>query len=107
MTDPDATADVVPDHAYLSDQAGGTVDLLGPDGEPALGLHLAAPADHRVDAGWESWSVDLTGPAEPRLDQGTFRVRFADGGETWLFIVPVAADATSTTYQSTFTREAT
>ncbi|MEO9322502.1 hypothetical protein ABFT23_03375 [Nocardioides sp. C4-1] len=102
---PPTDDDVDLDHAYLSARAGTPATLLGPEGEPVLALTLGEPSQERVAGGWASWSVDLVGPADPRLDQSTYRVRF-DDGEAWLFLVPVAGDDATTTYQSTFTREA-
>ncbi|WP_148615381.1 DUF6916 family protein [Nocardioides rubriscoriae] len=101
-----SATDVDLTHPYLAQQAGRPVVLLDDGGRPVLGLDLAAPTAHRTSGGWESWSVELTGPAEPRLPQATYRVRFADGEEAWLFLVPSAADADTSTYLSTFTREA-
>ena len=101
-----STTDVDVTHAYLVAQSGRPVALLDDAARPVLTLDLAVPCDLHESGGWVSWSVELTGPAEPALAQATYRLRFADDGEAWVFLVPQAADATSTTYLSTFTQEA-
>lgn len=71
-------------------------------GRPALRLarvvHLAEPPPgHR-----QPFSLRFRGPAAPALEQGIHRLVHADMGELEIFLVPIAADQDSRTYEAVF-----
>ena len=50
----------------------------------------------------QPFSLRFRGPAAPPLAQGIHRLAHADLGELDIFLVPIAADAESMTYQAVF-----
>ncbi|WP_340540929.1 DUF6916 family protein [Nocardioides sp. GXZ039] len=93
------------DHAFLTAAAGSDVEVLTDDGVAALTLRLGQPSEAKVAGGWVSYSVDLTGPADAALEQGSYRLRFPNGHEDWLMVVPSASDGTRTVYHAAFNQE--
>lgn len=79
----------------------GTRFLL-PDGGQGFPLTLveAAPLAVSGRAGG-GFRLEFTGPAQPLLPQGTYGFAF-DGEDVPIFIVPVAQDANTTTYEAIF-----
>ncbi len=51
-----------------------------------------------------SFSVLFRGPTEPALEQATYLLNHAELGDLTLFLVPIAADETSRTYEVIFNR---
>ncbi len=56
---------------------------------------------HRAGAG-ESFTLTFRGPAALRLAQGIYRMTNATLGEMELFLVQIAADRTSSTFEAVF-----
>ncbi|NTV73032.1 MAG: hypothetical protein HGA66_02360 [Holophaga sp.] len=80
----------------------GTAFGFGPEGGPVLDLRLAEVVPFGT-AQTTGFSLVFQGPAEPRLPQGTHRVRHDGLGEGWIFVVPVGPG----TYEAVFNRLAT
>lgn len=51
-----------------------------------------------------SFSALFRGPAEPALEQATYAMSHAELGDLTLFLVPIAVDETSHTYEAVFNR---
>ena len=51
-----------------------------------------------------SFSVLFRGPTDPALEQATYVLNHAELGDLPLFLVPIAADETSRTYEAVFNR---
>ena len=51
-----------------------------------------------------SFSVLFRGPSEPALQQATYVLNHTELGDLTLFLVPIAADETSRTYEVIFNR---
>ena len=51
-----------------------------------------------------SFSALFRGPTEPALEQATYVLNHAELGDLTLFLVPIAADETSRTYEVIFNR---
>lgn len=66
-------------------------------GEVPLAVTSATPNP----GGRAGGSLLLSGPPEPALAQGTYPVR-AGADEDLLFVVPVGADGSATTYEAVF-----
>jgi hypothetical protein len=64
------------------------------DARPLLG-------SHRV-AGREPFSLVFRGPAQMRLPQGIYKMNHAQLGEMEIFLVQIAADKTSSSFEAVF-----
>ena len=53
--------------------------------------------------GREPFRLHFRGPRDPILPQAIYRLEHADLGPLEIFIVPIARDAESTTYEAIFT----
>lgn len=72
-------------------------------GHPPIDLKLvdAAPGPwQRDDRGKVAFRLEFSGPAEPLLAQATYRIQHPEVGGVDLFIVPLAQDAVSATYEA-------
>lgn len=70
---------------------------------PAVELTLvdAAPGPwQRPEGGKTAFRLEFSGPAHPLLGQGTYRMQHPVLGFVDLFLVPLAQDGTSTTYEA-------
>ncbi len=73
---------------------------------PALGteLKLSALEDRAAPGGYETFSLMLDGPAEPRLGQGIYELAHPRMGTHAIFIVPVQDLAPGIRYEAVFNR---
>lgn len=85
----DLLAGLVGDELELTAAEGVTASLRVAAADPNPGAHPGG-------------SIELTGPRSPAFDQGTYPVRHDAHGDGLLFIVPVAQDDTTRTYQAVF-----
>lgn len=72
---------------------------------PPLELTLvdAAPGPwQRPEGGKTAFRLEFSGPPQPLLGQHTYRLQHADLGAVDLFLVPVARDDESATYEAVF-----
>ncbi|GAB2881265.1 DUF6916 family protein [Nocardioides pacificus] len=83
----------------LANHLGETVAL---EAEGGVEVALVLAAAHPAGEGRIGGSLTLTGPVDQPLGQGTFPLRSDSLGEGLLFIVPVAQDERSRTYESVF-----
>ena len=79
---------------------GEKLEVIFPDGRLALALEKveAIPHAHRGGGGFR---LELLGPVELLLPQGTYSVA-AGSGTHDIFIVPIARDAHGTRYEAIF-----
>lgn len=69
-----------------------------------LTLAEAAPSPwQREEGGKVAFRLEFTGPAEPLLDQRTYRMQHGELGTIEIFIVPIGRDEKATTYEAIFT----
>lgn len=74
----------------------------GPEG--GIGLRLvAAKALGAALRDGGAFALNFMGPAAPRLDQATYRMRHEKLGESDIFIVPVGKGPEGITYEAIFT----
>lgn len=72
--------------------------------EGAIGLRLVtAKALGAAMRDGGAFSLDFMGPAAPRLDQATYRMRHEGLGEIDIFIVPVGKGPEGIGYEAIFT----
>lgn len=58
----------------------------------------------RADArGSSAFALEFRGPAEPLLEQATYRFERANGDPLGIFIVPIRRDESGTIYEAIFT----
>lgn len=70
----------------------------------AIGLRLvAAKALGAAMRNGGAFSLNFMGPAAPRLDQATYRMRQESAGEIDIFIVPVGKGPEGIAYEAIFT----
>ena len=95
-------------------------DIVRDDLDPVVGDSFNVSADPPLDlvlhevsflqSGPEgldesrSFSALFLGPTEPALDQATYMLNHTELGDLTLFLVPIAADDTSRTYEAVFNR---
>lgn len=70
----------------------------------ALSLHLFEITARPAPVGYEQYSALFRGPATPMLKQATYVLRHPAFGDLPLFIVPVARDASTVTYEACVVR---
>lgn len=70
----------------------------------ALSLHLFEVTARPAPAGYEQYSALFRGPVTPLLEQATYVLRHPAFGDLPLFIVPVARDASTVTYEACVVR---
>ncbi len=69
-----------------------------------LTLVEAAPGPWQRDVGERiAFRLEFAGPTEPLLEQRTYRMQHAEIGTLEIFIVPVARDEKTATYEAVFT----
>src|ERR1700730_1846923 len=78
-------------------------EVVFTDGTLVLQLSEARPLDasHRL-AGREPFSLVFLGPAQLRLPQGIYKISNAQLGEMEIFLVQIAADQTSSSFEAVF-----
>jgi hypothetical protein len=69
-----------------------------------VSLHLFEVTARPAPVGYEQFSALFKGPIAPILAQATYLLRHPAFGELPLFIVPVARDASSVTYEACVVR---
>ena len=70
-----------------------------------LDVQLIEVCEGRSTERFEQFSVLFTGPKEPLLEQGTYRLEHAAMGSFDLFIVPISSDEGGTVYEAVFCRK--
>lgn len=83
---------------------GDTFTVRAADGEIQTELTEAVAGTPSPAGGGsrDPFSIVFRGPAAPRLQQGLHELVHPTLGSTELFLVPIAADATSAQYQAVF-----
>ena len=79
---------------------GETLEAIFPDGRLALALEKVEPISHAHREGG-GFRLELVGPAELLLPQGTYSIAAASGTHD-IFIVPIARDRSGTRYEAIF-----
>ncbi len=79
-------------------------ELALSDSGKVLSLQLFEVTARPAPRDYEQYSALFRGPAEPVLPQATYLMKHPAFGELPLFIVPVARDATSVTYEACVVR---
>lgn len=76
-------------------------EIVFSDGTLPLRLSEARPRS-APDAGREPFTLTFHGPASLRLPQGIYKMSNATLGEMEIFLVQIAADQTSSTFEAVF-----
>jgi hypothetical protein len=77
-------------------------EIVFPDGTLSLKLSEARPLGARPGSIREPFSLTFLGPPNLRLPQGTYKMRNATLGEMEIFIVPIGADQSSSSFEAVF-----
>ena len=77
-------------------------EIVFPDGTLVLKLSEARPLGSRPESIRQPFSLTFLGPANLRLPQGIYKMRNAQLGEMEIFLVPIGADANSSTFEAVF-----
>src|SRR5437762_10581608 len=77
-------------------------EIVFPDGTLALKLSEARPLGTRPESVREPFALTFRGPAQLRLPQGIYKMRNAQLGDMEIFLVQIAADQTSSTFEEVF-----
>lgn len=77
-------------------------ELVFPDGTLPLKLSEARPLGVRPESAREPFSLTFLGRAGLRLPQHIYKMRNATLGEMEIFLVQIAADQTSSTFEAIF-----
>jgi hypothetical protein len=77
-------------------------EIVFPDAVLVLKLTEARQLGSRPESIREPFSLTFLGPANLRLPQGTYKMRNAALGEMEIFLVPIGADQTSSTFEAVF-----
>ena len=77
-------------------------EIVFTEAELVVKLTEARQWGSRPESIREPFSLTFLGPANPRLRQGTYKMRNAVLGEMEIFLVPIGADQTSTSYEAVF-----
>ncbi|HEY2507675.1 MAG TPA: hypothetical protein VGI58_14260 [Streptosporangiaceae bacterium] len=73
-----------------------------PIGPMTISLGRVVPMATRVSGHRLAFSLRFHGPADPALGQGIHRLAHAQMGELDIFLVPIAADQYSRSYEAVF-----
>ena len=76
--------------------------IVFPDGALAVKLSEARPLGTRPESIREPFALTFLCPRPLRLPQGTYKMRNAQLGEMEIFLVQIAADQTSSTFEAVF-----
>jgi len=74
------------------------------EGSDSIEVVLTEVSDLRTTPRQEEFSIVFSGPAEPALPQGTYRLEHQETGPTELFLVPVGGDANGMRYEAVMNR---
>ena len=77
---------------------------VGLNENASLNLELARIDDLPSSARQERFSLFFTGPLDPFLPQGTYKMEHSQLGSFELFLVPVARDEDGFSYEAAFNR---
>ena len=77
-------------------------EIVFADGTLALKLSEARPLGTRPESLREPFSLTFTGPAQLRLPQSIYKMKNARLGEMEIFLVQIAADQTSSSFEAVF-----
>jgi hypothetical protein len=77
-------------------------EIVFSDGTLALKLSEARPLGSRPESIREPFALTFVAPARLRLPQGIYKMRNAQLGEMEIFLVPIAVDQTSSTFEAVF-----
>ena len=77
-------------------------EIVSGGGPLVLQLFEARPLGPRPGVAREPFSLTFRGPAELRLPQGIYKMSNAQLGEMEIFLVQIAADQTSSTFEAVF-----
>jgi hypothetical protein len=77
-------------------------EIVFADGTLPLKLSEARPLGQRPESLREPFTLTFLGPANLRLPQGIYKMRNATLGEMEIFLVPIGADQTSSTFEAVF-----
>jgi hypothetical protein len=77
-------------------------EIVTSAGTLVLQLFEARPLGARPGAAREPFALTFGGPAELRLPQGIYNMSNAQLGEMEIFLVQIAADQTSSTFEAVF-----
>ena len=77
-------------------------ELVFTDGTLPLKLSEARPLGSRPESLREPFALTFLGRAQLRLPQGIYKMRNAEMGEMEIFLVQVAADQTSSSFEAVF-----
>lgn len=76
--------------------------IVFPDGALVLKLSEARPLGSRPESVREPFALTFLGRAGLRLPQGIYKMSNAQLGEMEIFLVQIAADKTSSTFEAVF-----
>ncbi len=88
----------------FSANLGSKFRLLDKTSPAVIDAELVEVSDGGSSSHLEQFSLLFRGPVEPRLTQQIYCVEHPVMGEFELFLVPVGADETSTSYEAVFSR---
>ena len=77
-------------------------EIVFTDGTLAVKLSEARPLGTRPESVREPFALTFVAPAKLRLPQGIYKMRNAQLGEMEMFLVQVAADQTSSSFEAVF-----
>lgn len=77
-------------------------EIVFPDGTLSLKLSEARPLGSRPESLRDPFALTFLGPAKLRLPQRIYKMRNATLGEMEIFLVQIAADQTSSTFEAVF-----
>ena len=77
-------------------------EIVFPDGALVLKLSEARSLGKRPESIREPFALAFLAPRPLRLPQGTYKMRNATLGEMEIFLVQIAADQTSSTFEAVF-----
>jgi hypothetical protein len=77
-------------------------EIVFSDGTLAVKLSEARPLGTRPESIREPFALTFLGRAGLRLPQGIYKMRHAQLGEIEIFLVPIAVDQTSSTFEAVF-----
>jgi hypothetical protein len=77
-------------------------EIVFPDGTLSLKLSEAHPRGARAESLRQPFALTFLGPAKLRLPQGIYKMNNATLGEMEIFLVQIAADQTSSSFEAVF-----
>lgn len=77
-------------------------EIVFADGTLALKLSEARPLGSRPESVRQPFALTFLGPAKLRLPQGVYKMNNATLGEMEIFLVQIAADQTSSSFEAVF-----